>query len=178
MRGAMGEMSQLLLEGQRVLPTKALCHGFEFRYEHADAALHDLISPRARRTAPMDIMYDPDCPVCSTEMNRYQRDARRCGRRWRFSDVADRPELMLRYGLNTALARKRVYVLDDAGRMISGMPAIALIWSSLPRWCVLARIVRLPGIRQTADVFYDVVLAPAIWRWNERRRARLADRYS
>ena len=32
LRTALGEMSQLLLDGQRVLPTKALCRSFAFRY--------------------------------------------------------------------------------------------------------------------------------------------------
>ena len=44
LRAALGEMSQLLLEGQRVLPTKALCHGFEFRFADLASALRDLLS--------------------------------------------------------------------------------------------------------------------------------------
>ena len=177
MRAALGEMSQLLLEGQRVLPTKALCRGFEFRYPDLQAALRDLLSPAGRRTAPMEIMYDPQCQVCELEMGRYRSDSQRCGKQWRFNDVADRTDLMRRYGLDTTTARKRVYVLDDSGRMLSGLPAVRLIWESLPYWRLLARVMRLPGVRETSEVFYDLVLAPAIWRWNQRRRERLAERY-
>jgi uncharacterized protein (TIGR01777 family) len=177
LRTAMGEMSQLLVDGQRVLPTKALCHGFQFRYPELPAALRDLLSPESRRTAPMEIMYDPQCPLCETEMNRYRADSQRCGKQWRFNDVADRPELMRRYGLDTTQARKRAYVLDDSGRMVSGLPAIALIWAALPYWRVLARVMRLPVVREASEAFYDFVLSPAIWRWNQRRRARMAERY-
>ncbi len=177
MRAAMGEMSQLLLAGQRVLPAKALCRGFEFRYPDLQAALRDLLTSARRRSAPMEIMYDPQCQVCELEMNRYRRDALRCGKQWRFSDVADRPELMRRYGLDTTTARKRVYVLDDSGRMLSGLPAVTLIWASLPYWRMLARVMRLPIVRETSEVFYDLVLAPAIWRWNQRQRNRMAERY-
>lgn len=42
LRAAIGEMSQLLLEGQRVLPTKALNAGFAFRYPELQAALAEL----------------------------------------------------------------------------------------------------------------------------------------
>jgi hypothetical protein len=43
LRTALGEMSQLLLEGQRVLPAKASSQGFAFRYPDLKAALSDLL---------------------------------------------------------------------------------------------------------------------------------------
>lgn len=172
LRRALGEMSQLLTEGQRVIPVQAQCHGFVFRYGELDRALDQLLPREQSSAAPLEIMYDTECPLCDMEMSRYCRDARRAGIEWRFHDVADRPDLMSRYRLDTQTARKRVYVLKDDGRMISGIQAIALIWSSLPGWHRLARIVRLPVIRSVADVGYDLVLAPLIWRWNQRRRTR------
>jgi uncharacterized protein (TIGR01777 family) len=177
LRTTLGEMSQLLLDGQKVLPTKALCRGFEFRFGDLRTALRDLLSREWRRTAPSQIMYDPGCPMCEAEMNLYRGQAQRCGWQWRFDDVADRPDLMRRYGLDTTTARKRVYVLDDSGRMISGLRAMTLIWSQLPHWNMLARLLRLPVIRESSDVFYDLVLAPAIWRWSQYRRAKAAERY-
>jgi uncharacterized protein (TIGR01777 family) len=43
LRAALGEMSQLLLEGARILPAKALCQGFAFRYPDLKSALTDLL---------------------------------------------------------------------------------------------------------------------------------------
>lgn len=40
----LGEMSLLVLQGQQVLPEKALQHGFKFQYEHPKDALKHLLS--------------------------------------------------------------------------------------------------------------------------------------
>ncbi|HKE97141.1 MAG TPA: TIGR01777 family oxidoreductase [Povalibacter sp.] len=169
LRSMLGEMAQLLVDGQRVVPLKARCAGFEFRYGTLEPALLDLIQPTAR--APVEILYDTLCPICDAEMRSYRKAARRAGIRWRFADVATRSDLIGRYGLDVATARKRVYVLDDAGTMVSGMDAFALIWTRLPRWQLLGRAISLPGVRGVAAGFYDFVLAPIIWNWNRRRRA-------
>jgi uncharacterized protein (TIGR01777 family) len=43
MRLLFGEMSTLLLDGQRALPRKALDHGFTFRFPTVDSAMNDLV---------------------------------------------------------------------------------------------------------------------------------------
>ena len=39
----LGEMAEVLLEGQRAVPRKALSGGYRFRYGELDAALRDLV---------------------------------------------------------------------------------------------------------------------------------------
>lgn len=43
-RAALGEMAQLLVDGQRVMPNRALALGFDFRYQWAADALADLLA--------------------------------------------------------------------------------------------------------------------------------------
>jgi hypothetical protein len=43
----------------------------------------------------------------------------------------------------------------------------------MPRYRWLARIVGLPGVKQTASALYDVVLAPVIYRSHQRRLRKL-----
>ena len=46
LRTMMGEMSQLLLEGQRVLPERTVASGFTFRYPALEPALRAIFAPR------------------------------------------------------------------------------------------------------------------------------------
>ena len=54
-RWLLGERAQLLLDGQRVLPVRALATGFEFRHPQLDAALADLCA----RTAASPLLTAP-----------------------------------------------------------------------------------------------------------------------
>ena len=122
---------------------------------------------------PSEILYDAFCPVCSAEMDGYCRAAARAKLPWRFADVSKRVDLMRRYGLSVEVARRRVYVIDRGGVLISGMEAIARIWMNLPRWRIVGRLLQCSPVRVSADLFYDYVLAPLIWGWNQKRRAQL-----
>jgi uncharacterized protein (TIGR01777 family) len=172
LRWTLGERAQLLVDGQCVLPVKATALGFVFKYPQIDAALADLCAT-PRPDAPSEVLYDTFCPICDIEMNAYCRAATRAGRRWQFGDVATRTELISRYRLDLSAARKRVYVLADSGKMLSGMEALGTIWAGLPYWRGLAWVLRLPLIKPSAAWFYDMILAPLIWRLNQRRRAAL-----
>jgi len=44
LRLLLGEMAELILGSQRVLPQRLLLAGFQFRYSHLDAALHEILT--------------------------------------------------------------------------------------------------------------------------------------
>jgi uncharacterized protein (TIGR01777 family) len=175
LRCVMGEMSQLLVDGQRVLPARALQAGFAFRHPTLNQALEALFPHRESPEAqPAQILYDPNCPVCDAEMSRYCRDARAAGLSWRFENVTERAEVMAQYRIDATAARQRVYVIDSRGEISSGIEALAKIWARLPSWRLLARCVRMPVLRVIAAGAYDLVIAPTIWRWSMRRTAGAA----
>jgi len=174
LRAALGEMAQLLLDGQRVLPERATALGFEFRYPQAKAALtHLLRGPRAAPAATAaDIYYNGNCPVCRTEMGHY---AQRCSAvrpDLHFIDSMRRPNELAQCHLRREHLERRVYLRDSSGRVISGMPALIALWTQVPGYRPLARILSWPVMRPLSVLVYDHLIAPALACWARHRGQR------
>jgi uncharacterized protein (TIGR01777 family) len=172
-RAGLGEMAQLLVDGQRVVPQNALALGFEFRYSQADAALESLLGRADLKidATAADIYFNGDCPVCRTEMNHYARLCSGTRPGMRFVDSMQRPNDLAECGLRGEHLARRVYVRDATGKLISGMPAIIAIWDRIPGYQGLARVVSWPVLRQASVLIYDHVVAPALAFWASRRNA-------
>lgn len=117
------------------------------------------------------VLFNANCPVCSFEIGHYARYCRETGLPIRFDDLNSGARDA--WGIDADTAARRLYVLHE-GQLVSGIPAFLVLWAQLPRYRWLARMVGLPGIRQVASAAYDVVLAPAIYRWHLRRQRRKA----
>lgn len=119
-------------------------------------------------TPETKVLYNDNCPVCSFEINHYAAYAERNGLAIQFDDL-NGPERAA-WGLDADTAARRLYVLKD-GELTSGVDAFLVLWHDMPRYRWLARVVGTPGIWQAANLVYDHVLAPLIYRWHLRRQA-------
>ena len=124
---------------------------------------------KARLAEEQTLYANYECPVCSAEMRRYQSEARQCGANLRFVAVADAAAIGVRYGLTEGDMQRRFF-LEAAGRMYSGIEAFTLIWRQLPTFRWLAALISLPLVNLLAVSLYDLILAPALTRWNEARQ--------
>lgn len=115
------------------------------------------------------VLFNANCPVCNFEIEHYARYCRDAGLPIRFDDL--NTDARAAWGIDADTAARRLYVLHQ-GQLTSGIPAFLVLWARMPRYRWLARIVGLPGIRQIASGLYDLVLAPAIYRWHLRRLRR------
>ena len=115
------------------------------------------------------VIYNDTCPICAREVGHYRRAAEAAGVPIRF-DGLDGADLGL-LGLDRDRAARRFHMVRD-GELLSGVDAFIALWSELPRWRWLARIVALPGLRRIAGLVYDHAAAPALYALHRRREAR------
>lgn len=111
--------------------------------------------------------YNGACPVCRREIEHYRRGAD--GDRVVWHDLGREPEALAGFGVDRAGAKRRLHVLDEAGRLHSGVDAFIVIWQRMPRYRWLGRLVGSRWLRPWADGLYDRVLAPLLFTWNRRR---------
>jgi uncharacterized protein len=168
LRFAMGEMAQLLVDGQKVIPSRAVALGFVFRHPHLREAIADLSGP-AISLEPADFYFNGECPVCNFEMSRYQKHCETTATPMRFVDAMRHPESLQQYGLRTEHLERRVYMRDPNGRILSGLPALIELWARMPGYGWLSKLLSLPGLRQVSVVIYDQALAPSLAWWARLR---------
>jgi predicted DCC family thiol-disulfide oxidoreductase YuxK len=112
------------------------------------------------------VIYNASCSVCSYEINAYQRYAQEHDLPVGFDDLNQTD--LSQFGLTRDQAARRLYVIHN-DQMIGGIPAFIALWSEMPRYRWLARVVSVPGIRHFSAFMYDYVLAPLVYAAHRRR---------
>lgn len=121
-------------------------------------------------TSPATIViYNAACPICAREIDSYRRYCERRALPVAFQDL-DRADLGA-LGLTPEQAARRLHVIEQ-GTLLAGTPAFLALWSAMPRFRPLARIVALPGLRQIATLVYEGLAAPALYALHRRRVVR------
>jgi uncharacterized protein (TIGR01777 family) len=176
LRAALGEMAQLLVDGQRVLPIRALAAGFEFQYPHLSAALRQLLDTSSLKSvAPnQSVYYNGACSVCRTEMNHYARLCKAAAAPVTFVDSSMKGDELAEYGLRREHLERRVYVKTANGQVLSGVAALASLWSHTPGYRWLSKAVSLSLVRPVADMLYDHVAVPLLTASEKGRHPKSA----
>ena len=109
----------------------------------------------------LTVYYDGACPLCAAEIRLYRR-AEGSGRiAW--VDVSTEGPADMGSGLTRGAARARFHVRRPDGALVSGAAGFAALWAVLPRWRILARLARLPGVTALGEVAYRLFLPLRPW---------------
>ena len=115
------------------------------------------------------VLFNAECPVCNFEVTHYADYAAKNGLPIRFDDLNS--NALANWDLTPDQAARRLYVVHQ-GELFSGIAGFLVLWRQMPRYHWLAKIVGLPVIRQISERAYDYILAPVIYRWHFRRKAK------
>ena len=126
----------------------------------------------ANRPALFSVFYDGSCSLCRTRIAIYKMEARRGELAIEWRDVSEEPEALAEFGIGPEDARRRLHVLDPDGTLLAGADAFALLWSALPGYRRLGRLIASPGFNSLAHAVYDSGLAYAFHRLRRSFRGR------
>lgn len=169
LRALTGEMADLFLISQRVLPRRMMDAGFAFLYAELPTALGDILgNGKQARFQPSAVYVNEECPVCRTEMAWCESAARRVNLPLEFKPLEARAADLIRYGLTKEDITRRLFVQMADGRVRSGMDAILAIWAELPRVRWVATTLALPGFYQICTMSYDLICAPLLTWWSAK----------
>ena len=104
---------------------------------------------------PLEIFYDGNCRVCSTEIDSYRRNNPQ--ERLEFIDIRAEEFQAETYGRTSEAFLAQLHVRDGKGHFATGVDAFLLIWQAYPnrsryRW--LAAALGLPGVKSLARCGY------------------------
>ena len=166
LRFGLGEMSDLLVEGQRTTSARAEAAGFSFAHPKLEGALANLLRvPQGEVT----VLYNAACPVCDAEISHYRRAANENAAPLAFSDININTGTLAERGISDRDLKRRMHVATQSGEVASGVDAFLAIWRRLPNYRWLAALVALPGIRQMFSAAYEWIAVPVLAAWNARR---------
>lgn len=174
----LGDMADIFLHGQHVIPEKAEASGYIFTYPTLHQSFERITQKETMEVDLHDansIFYNAECPVCDAEMKHYCKIKEATDAPLEFQNIHETGDALSAYGLTKEDITKRMYVLKADGNVVAGADAFIEIWKHLPRYAFFAKLLKLPIIYHIAQTLYDGIAAPFIWRRYSKRKMGVQD---
>jgi len=164
------DMADLFLNGQKVIPKKALDAGFEFSYPELHQCFERITMKESTlETGIAKVYYNSECPVCDKEMNHYCKLSNEVKAPMDFKAISNHPDGLKQYGLTKQDIKRRMYVLKADGEIANGVNATVEIWRHLERYKLFSQILANPLINFIASFVYEGIVVPRMAYVNAKR---------
>ena len=122
------------------------------------------------------VLYDGACPICAKEINLYRGQAGAELVRW--LDVSRLAEREIPLGLSRREVLDRFHVIGNDGSIKTGAAAFVALWTVLPKFQRVARMVDNPPLLFVLEIGYTLFLRfrPLLQRLPLIPKCRLNDR--
>jgi predicted DCC family thiol-disulfide oxidoreductase YuxK len=116
--------------------------------------------------APLEVLYNGRCPVCRAGACDIEKRAALSRANVVLTDVAVDPDALSRAGVTLEAVRLKMHAIAPDGRVLAGMPAVALTWATTPPYQWLGRLMQAAPFRWLGAVGYHVS-AYVLYAWNK-----------
>lgn len=96
------------------------------------------------------VYFNNSCSVCRMEINHYKKFNENLG----WIDVTNNKEAQKETAKSSAELIRRLHVEQD-GKIYQGIDAFLIVWSRLPKYRWLYKLVKTPGIYHASYVAYE-----------------------
>jgi predicted DCC family thiol-disulfide oxidoreductase YuxK len=96
------------------------------------------------------VYFNNSCSVCRMEINHYKKFNEKLG----WIDVTNNKEAEKETAKSSAELIRRLHVEQD-GKIYQGIDAFLIVWSRLPKYRWLYKLVKTPGIYHASYVAYE-----------------------
>ncbi|MES1201561.1 MAG: DUF393 domain-containing protein [Pseudomonadota bacterium] len=114
---------------------------------------------------PIEVLYNAVCPVCHAGACDIERRAAVAKAGIVLTDVSSNAEALQRAHVTLDDVRLKMHAITPDGRVLAGMPAIAIVWAAIPPYRTLGRLMQVPPFTWIGAAIYHVS-AHALWAWN------------
>ena len=121
-------------------------------------------------TAKLEIIYNENCPVCRFEIKHYQGYVSKNKLPISFIDLNTID--LTEWGVTKDQAAQKLIAIKD-GKTLQGIDAFGELWKAMPRYKVLAILIKIPVLSYFSRCLYNFVLAPIIYKMHKNRELKI-----
>ena len=96
------------------------------------------------------VYFNNSCSVCRMEINHYKKFNEKLG----WIDVTNNKEAQKETAKSSAELIRRLHVEQD-GKIYQGIDAFLIVWSRLPKYRWLYKLIKTPGIYHASYIVYE-----------------------